>query len=108
MVNLTNQRTNELARYISANVVDGCFEFDILEFDTIQILKPRDFIDELPTLGLDDQIYTVFDISDNDLWNELLNNYRVELMSYNNELFSLMSNPDWQPDLGIVDNNKEV
>ena len=56
MVNLTNQRTNEMARYISANVVDGCFEFDILEFDTIQILKPRDFIDELPTLGLDDQI----------------------------------------------------
>ena len=50
----------------------------------------------------------MFDISDNDLWNELLNNYRVELMSYNNELFSLMSNPDWQPDLGIVDNNKEV
>ena len=87
-----------MARYISANI-DGCFEFDILEFDTIQILKPRDFIDELPRLEGDDQIYTVFDISDNELWNELLNNYRVDLLPCVNELFDLMRKPDWVPDL---------
>jgi len=92
-----------MARYICANVVDGCFEFDPLEFDGIQIYKPRDFIDELPRLEGDDQIYTVFDISDNDLWNELLKNYRVDLLTWRDELFDLMSNPDWEPDLDIVD-----
>jgi len=93
-----------MARYISANVIDGCFEFDPLEFDCIQIYKPRDFIDELPRLEGDDQIYTVFDISDNSEWNEILNNYRVDLLPWVNELFDLMSsNPDWVPDLDIVD-----
>ena len=93
-----------MARYISANVIDGCFEVDPLEFDCIQVYRPRDFIDELPRLEGDDQIYTVFDISDNDAWNEFLKNYRVDLLLLPSVtgLFDLMSDPAWVPDLDIV------
>lgn len=88
-----------MARYIGANVVDGCFEFDIFDISDAEIMKPRDFIDELPNLAGNDQICTVFDISDNNLWNGLLNNYHVELLSHNSELFKLMSDFNWAPDL---------
>jgi hypothetical protein len=95
-----------MTRYIGANVVDGCYEFDIYDRPEAEMMRPDDFIDSLAGMSIEDgDIYTVFDISDTDAWDELLSNYHVEMLPSirKGSLFDLMSSPDWQPDLDIVD-----
>ena len=96
-----------MARYIGANVVDGCYEFDICDIPEAEMMSPDEFIESLSSLTIEDgDIYTVFDIKYQDEWAELINNYRIELLPSirSGSLFDLMSNPDWEPDLTIVDN----
>ena len=90
-----------MARYIAANAFLGCFEFHPESFPNVSLLKPLDFLDDLPTLDDETTIYTVFDISDNEEWNELLEEYHVEFVPSiaKGSLFDLMSDPDWQPNL---------
>ena len=87
----------EMARYIGANVVDGCYEFDIYDIPEAEMMCPDEFIESLSSLSIEDgDIYTVFDISHQDEWAELLNNYRIELFPSirAGTLFDLMSKPD--------------
>lgn len=63
--------------YLAADIENGIYEIDPVDYPDLYLLSPNDFYKDLPRVGDDEIIFTAINLDDNDIYEKIAIEYGI-------------------------------